>query len=276
MTHTICMSEVTRKFCRKKSCSIFSHSSQNFLFYLADNLFIFFPFFSLTFSYTCVCRQHRKLNDNETALPQYLFAVTKCKEWNDIGVKNKKHKEREIIWMDLLMCIKHRVIKHGCLCPFEGYSPALVVCVRHSRWVNFLSYKTNTHTHIHTAQFAPFICKLIEKKNSFSLIHAHMHLLHHLNCYDYDWIKIGKWKIDVVSLDLQGPIFVHEPPYKVEFSNNTGGHIHCSGHANPFPEVIFKFIFFKYIHICQANFQELIEIYFLNWFSLFFVLYFSE
>ncbi|XP_070509703.1 cell adhesion molecule Dscam1 isoform X3 [Chironomus tepperi] len=42
---------------------------------------------------------------------------------------------------------------------------------------------------------------------------------------------------DVALLDLQGPIFVHEPPHKIEFSNNTGGHIHCSGHANPYPEV---------------------------------------
>ena len=25
----------------------------------------------------------------------------------------------------------------------------------------------------------------------------------------------------------------------MEFSNNTGGLIHCSGHANPYPEVIF-------------------------------------
>lgn len=42
----------------------------------------------------------------------------------------------------------------------------------------------------------------------------------------------------ITSLDLQGPIFVHEPAYKVEFSNNTGGLIHCSGRANPYPEVI--------------------------------------
>lgn len=46
---------------------------------------------------------------------------------------------------------------------------------------------------------------------------------------------------DTTTLDLQGPIFVHEPAYKVEFSNNTGGHVHCSGHANPYPEVIQTF-----------------------------------
>ena len=50
--------------------------------------------------------------------------------------------------------------------------------------------------------------------------------------------------IDVALLDLQGPIFVHEPPHKIEFSNNTGGHIHCSGHANPYPEVIFLNAYF--------------------------------
>lgn len=38
-------------------------------------------------------------------------------------------------------------------------------------------------------------------------------------------------------LDLQGPIFLNEPKYKVEFSNNSGGHIDCSGHGNPYPEV---------------------------------------
>lgn len=39
------------------------------------------------------------------------------------------------------------------------------------------------------------------------------------------------------ELDLQGPVFSHEPPHKVEFSNNTGGHIGCSGHGSPQPEV---------------------------------------
>lgn len=41
-------------------------------------------------------------------------------------------------------------------------------------------------------------------------------------------------------LDLQGPVFSHEPPHKVEFSNSTGGHIECSGHGSPEPEVIIK------------------------------------
>lgn len=43
--------------------------------------------------------------------------------------------------------------------------------------------------------------------------------------------------IDVAALDLQGPVFSHEPPHKIEFSNNTGGHIECSGHGSPQPEV---------------------------------------
>lgn len=42
---------------------------------------------------------------------------------------------------------------------------------------------------------------------------------------------------DVAALDLQGPVFSHEPPHKIEFSNNTGGHIECSGHGSPQPEV---------------------------------------
>lgn len=37
-----------------------------------------------------------------------------------------------------LMCIKHRH-ENGCMWPFEGYSPVLVVDVRHTRWVNSFS-----------------------------------------------------------------------------------------------------------------------------------------
>lgn len=53
---------------------------------------------------------------------------------------------------------------------------------------------------------------------------------------------------EITSLDLQGPIFVHEPAFKVEFSNNTGGLIHCSGHANPYPEVNHSFLFVE-VHL---------------------------
>lgn len=40
------------------------------------------------------------------------------------------------------------------------------------------------------------------------------------------------------TLELQGPVFSHEPPHKVEFSNSTGGHIECFGQGSPQPEVI--------------------------------------
>ncbi|XP_055380718.1 cell adhesion molecule Dscam2 isoform X2 [Condylostylus longicornis] len=39
------------------------------------------------------------------------------------------------------------------------------------------------------------------------------------------------------ALDLQGPVFLHEPPHKVEFSNNSGAIIECSGNGSPPPEV---------------------------------------
>uniref|UniRef100_A0A4Y0BIQ2 Down syndrome cell adhesion molecule-like protein Dscam2 n=1 Tax=Anopheles funestus TaxID=62324 RepID=A0A4Y0BIQ2_ANOFN len=41
----------------------------------------------------------------------------------------------------------------------------------------------------------------------------------------------------VILLDLQGPVFLSEPPYKVEFSNNSGGLIDCTGHGSPPPDV---------------------------------------
>ncbi|XP_065077714.1 cell adhesion molecule Dscam1 isoform X2 [Ochlerotatus camptorhynchus] len=41
----------------------------------------------------------------------------------------------------------------------------------------------------------------------------------------------------VILLDLQGPMFLSEPQHRVEFSNNTGGHIECSGHGSPPPDV---------------------------------------
>ncbi|ETN64265.1 hypothetical protein AND_004010 [Anopheles darlingi] len=41
----------------------------------------------------------------------------------------------------------------------------------------------------------------------------------------------------VILLDLQGPVFLSEPPYKVEFSNNSGGVIDCTGHGSPAPDV---------------------------------------
>ncbi|XP_055679736.1 cell adhesion molecule Dscam2 isoform X1 [Lutzomyia longipalpis] len=38
-------------------------------------------------------------------------------------------------------------------------------------------------------------------------------------------------------LDLQGPVFLHEPPHRVEFSNNSLTTIECSGSGSPAPEV---------------------------------------
>lgn len=56
-------------------------------------------------------------------------------------------------------------------------------------------------------------------------------------------------------MDLQGPVFSHEPPHKVEFSNNTGGHIGCSGHGSPQPEV--KFVHRNYL--LKATQREFIQ-----------------
>lgn len=42
------------------------------------------------------------------------------------------------------------------------------------------------------------------------------------------------------QIDIQGPVFSQEPPHRVEFSNNTGGHVECSGHGSPQPEVRFR------------------------------------
>jgi hypothetical protein len=131
----------------------------------------------------------------------------------------------------------------------------------------------HTHTHTHTKFYSIHLqinrkfCIVFFYTHTFSLqlsfiysilsisfAHYDSHSFHFMTyiyvCNTHStkfmWIfvlKCGKrtkiWnQIDVALLDLQGPIFVHEPPYKIEFSNNTGGHIHCSGHANPYPEVI--------------------------------------
>lgn len=55
-------------------------------------------------------------------------------------------------WMEL-MCMKRRH-ENGCMWPFEGYSPILVVAVCYQRWVN------SFYTYIPPS--SPFICKLIE------------------------------------------------------------------------------------------------------------------
>lgn len=40
-----------------------------------------------------------------------------------------------------------------------------------------------------------------------------------------------------VALDLQGPVFIQEPPHRVEFSNSSGGRVDCSAHGSPQPEL---------------------------------------
>lgn len=37
--------------------------------------------------------------------------------------------------------------------------------------------------------------------------------------------------------DTQGPVFVGEPPPKVEFTNSSGGRVDCSARGNPEPTV---------------------------------------
>lgn len=39
------------------------------------------------------------------------------------------------------------------------------------------------------------------------------------------------------GLDLQGPLFVQEPPHRYEFSNTSGGRLVCTAHGSPTPEV---------------------------------------
>ena len=40
-----------------------------------------------------------------------------------------------------------------------------------------------------------------------------------------------------VALDLKGPLFIQEPPHRVEFSNSSGGRVDCSAHGSPPPEL---------------------------------------
>lgn len=36
---------------------------------------------------------------------------------------------------------------------------------------------------------------------------------------------------------MQGPLFLHEPPHRVEFSNISGAKVDCTAHGSPSPEV---------------------------------------
>lgn len=53
------------------------------------------------------------------------------------------------------------------------------------------------------------------------------------------WVKFILYFVSVESggNDLQGPVFIHEPPHRVEFSNSNGGKVDCTAHGSPPPEV---------------------------------------
>lgn len=38
--------------------------------------------------------------------------------------------------------------------------------------------------------------------------------------------------------DTSGPVFVREPPNRIDFSNTTGAVVECSAHGNPTPDII--------------------------------------
>ncbi|KAG8223599.1 hypothetical protein J437_LFUL004122 [Ladona fulva] len=38
--------------------------------------------------------------------------------------------------------------------------------------------------------------------------------------------------------DSMGPVFIREPPNRLDFSNTTGAEIECSARGNPPPEII--------------------------------------
>lgn len=40
-----------------------------------------------------------------------------------------------------------------------------------------------------------------------------------------------------IQLDVKGPIFIQEPPHRVEFSNHLGGKVDCQAYGVPLPLV---------------------------------------
>lgn len=175
-------------------------------------------------AFTCLIIIIKRYNNSSKVILTVLFffavASSQASSWsNDMSTIAWRwavlcvDNDRRMIWMEL-MCIKRRH-ENGCLWPSEGYSPATVVVIAefYTRWVTRI-------IPLPPPPNCSFIWKLNEFSSCVSSIQSHA---------------------DTTTLDLQGPIFVHEPAYKVEFSNNTGGHVHCSGHANPYPEVIQTF-----------------------------------
>ncbi|XP_022255678.1 Down syndrome cell adhesion molecule-like protein Dscam2, partial [Limulus polyphemus] len=48
---------------------------------------------------------------------------------------------------------------------------------------------------------------------------------------------LGYYCYVAISLELQGPVFLHEPSQNVDFANSTGAVIPCSAHGKPFPTI---------------------------------------
>lgn len=57
-------------------------------------------------------------------------------------------------------------------------------------------------------------------------------------------------------MDLQGPLFLHEPPHRVEFSNSSGGRVDCTAHGSPSPEVEWILADGSPVHQVNALFHE--------------------
>ncbi|XP_046662354.1 Down syndrome cell adhesion molecule-like protein Dscam2 isoform X5 [Homalodisca vitripennis] len=53
----------------------------------------------------------------------------------------------------------------------------------------------------------------------------------------WSWTFLLLPAVRSVGLDLQGPGFLIEPPYKMEFSNSSGGRLDCTAHGSPPPNM---------------------------------------
>ncbi|XP_050296010.1 cell adhesion molecule Dscam2 isoform X2 [Anthonomus grandis grandis] len=65
-----------------------------------------------------------------------------------------------------------------------------------------------------------------------------------MNILGWGWIVLVAFETVIAwggllgsGSDLQGPIFVIEPPHRVEFGSQTGGRADCTGHGSPPPEI---------------------------------------
>ncbi|EDS25709.1 conserved hypothetical protein [Culex quinquefasciatus] len=61
----------------------------------------------------------------------------------------------------------------------------------------------------------------------------------------------------VILLDLQGPLFLSEPQHRIEFSNNSGTHIECTGHGSPPPDIYILYMQITRIGIWKVSSTEL-------------------